>query len=357
MKRVLIIEEDGVVTDFYRERLEHAGLAVDAARDIDAAEPILRDRQPDLVLIDSVPIDPLEAIQRIKSNGRHALPVQLLTASPPDLVRKARDAGATVPEGQSGQHQILAQISNQLSIENESTADAREWLSPVIESAPDSVNAMRRALHALVKKPDDRACARDLFREIHLLGERVALVPLGPAGRFILALEMLVYDLCRGEEKSTPSVLRTISQSVDFVATMFSTGNVERFSAFEEPKILAVDDDPDARQMIIAALELVGLRAWPAENGKAALDILAREDFQLIFLDISMPEMSGLDACAEIRKLPAYTKTPVVFVTGMTTFENRAQSTLRGGNDFIAKPFSIRELGVKALALLLRQRI
>jgi len=58
-----------------------------------------------------------------------------------------------------------------------------------------------------------------------------------------------------------------------------------------------------------------------------------------------------------LRALPAYKQTPVVFVTSLTDFESRANSTMSGGNDFIAKPFLFMELAVKALIFVLRSRL
>jgi DNA-binding response OmpR family regulator len=59
--------------------------------------------------------------------------------------------------------------------------------------------------------------------------------------------------------------------------------------------------------------------------------------------------MSGFELCSKIRTMSMHQKTPIVFITGMATFQNRAQSSLSGGNDFIGKPFNIPELGLKAL--------
>jgi len=70
-----------------------------------------------------------------------------------------------------------------------------------------------------------------------------------------------------------------------------------------------------------------------------------------------MPNMSGFELCTKIRTLPQYAKTPVVFVTGLNDLESRANSTMSGGNDFIAKPFLFIELTVKALMHVLRSRI
>ena len=61
--------------------------------------------------------------------------------------------------------------------------------------------------------------------------------------------------------------------------------------------------------------------------------------------------MNGFELCTKLRTLPAYKKTPVVFVTSLNDFESRANSTMSGGNDFIAKPFLFIELAVKALVL------
>jgi DNA-binding response OmpR family regulator len=67
--------------------------------------------------------------------------------------------------------------------------------------------------------------------------------------------------------------------------------------------------------------------------------------------------MDGFDLCAHIREIPGYATTPIVFLTGMTTLENRVQSSLSGGNDFIGKPFNLHELTVKALTFILKAEL
>jgi twitching motility two-component system response regulator PilG len=83
---------------------------------------------------------------------------------------------------------------------------------------------------------------------------------------------------------------------------------------------------------------------------------LRENSFDLIFLDAEMPELNGFQLCTELRKLPTNKTTPVIFVTSLTKFEVRAQSSLAGGNDLIAKPFLMMELAVKALTYLLRPK-
>jgi DNA-binding response OmpR family regulator len=80
-----------------------------------------------------------------------------------------------------------------------------------------------------------------------------------------------------------------------------------------------------------------------------ALSVLGDNRFDLIFLDVNLPQGSGFDLCTQVRQLEDHRRTPVVFLTGMNNFKSRAQGSLSGGNDFIGKPFNLLELGVKAL--------
>jgi DNA-binding response OmpR family regulator len=72
---------------------------------------------------------------------------------------------------------------------------------------------------------------------------------------------------------------------------------------------------------------------------------------------VGLPEMSGFDLCTKARTLPLHEKTPIVFITGMSTFQNRVQSSLSGGNDFVGKPFNVAELGLKALIWVLKGQL
>jgi CheY-like chemotaxis protein len=70
-----------------------------------------------------------------------------------------------------------------------------------------------------------------------------------------------------------------------------------------------------------------------------------------------MQEMDGFELCRHIRDLPFHATTPIVFLTGLATPENRDQSAISGGTDFIAKPFNLHELSVKTLTLILKQQL
>ena len=110
-----------------------------------------------------------------------------------------------------------------------------------------------------------------------------------------------------------------------------------------------VDDEDGARKIIMAAMRLANLKSMAADTPSTGLSALGVQGFDLIFLDVGLPEMNGFELCTKIRALPMHEKTPIIFITGMATFQNRVQSSLSGGNDFVGKPFSIPELGLKAL--------
>ena len=88
-----------------------------------------------------------------------------------------------------------------------------------------------------------------------------------------------------------------------------------------------------------------------------ALAELSANKYDLIFLDVALPHMDGFELCQHIRGLQSHGRTPIVFLTGLTTMENRVQSSLSGGNDFVGKPFNLHELGVKAISLVLRSSL
>ncbi len=121
------------------------------------------------------------------------------------------------------------------------------------------------------------------------------------------------------------------------------------------PRILVVDDEIISRETICSALGQADLHAVSLDDSLAARHLLEQEQFDLIFLDVEMPGESGLDLCMNIREMPTNRATPVVFVTAHSDFGSRAQSTLSGGNDFIAKPFLLVELAVKALTWLFKE--
>jgi pSer/pThr/pTyr-binding forkhead associated (FHA) protein/CheY-like chemotaxis protein len=230
-------------------------------------------------------------------------------------------------------------------------------LSQIIEQAPEALNGMRRCLHAFIKNQSENTLLIDLHKDLHQLSEQTSKANLKAAHTMTFAIEGLIDDLMRMPGQINPSTLRTVSQSLDFLATLLEQDNLTKLKDPFLSNIFAVDDDSEARKIIRSAMETVNLKITCAEDPKTTLMVLNEQRFDLIFIDVGLPEMTGFDLCTQIRKLSDHKKTPIVFLTGAVTVQNRVQSSLSGGNDFIAKPFNIMELGVKALTWIFKGQL
>ncbi|HUC86516.1 MAG TPA: response regulator, partial [Candidatus Acidoferrales bacterium] len=148
----------------------------------------------------------------------------------------------------------------------------------------------------------------------------------------------------------------TIAAAVDFLGFLFEKGTLPGRQEMPVSKILVVDDEAISRRAIVYALEKAKLKSVNLDDPQQALQLLTESDFDLVFLDVDMPNMSGFELCAKLRAMPLHKKTPVVFVTSLNDFDSRTNSTMAGGNDFIGKPFLFIELTVKALIHVMRNR-
>jgi two-component system OmpR family response regulator len=116
-------------------------------------------------------------------------------------------------------------------------------------------------------------------------------------------------------------------------------------------RILAVDDDPHIREVIRVALRKAGMTVVEAREGKEALARVASEEPDLIILDIGMPELDGLEVCRQIRKS---SDVPILFLTARDDEIDRILGLEIGGDDYVTKPFSPRELVARVNVILRR---
>jgi two-component system catabolic regulation response regulator CreB len=118
-------------------------------------------------------------------------------------------------------------------------------------------------------------------------------------------------------------------------------------------KILIVEDEPAIMDNIQYALETEGFETVCFSSGLPVLPFLAKTDVDLIILDIGLPDVSGLELCKEIRKSLS---TPIVFLTARVKEVDRVVGLEIGGDDYVTKPFSPRELAARVKAVLRRTR-
>lgn len=119
-------------------------------------------------------------------------------------------------------------------------------------------------------------------------------------------------------------------------------------------KILIADDDLELLELIGFTLRQAGYLTVTADNGIEALRIFAREQPDLVILDINMPQLDGLEVC---RRLRAEASTPVMLLTVRTDEDTQVQGLDLGADDYLTKPFSPRTLRARVRALLRRAGI
>jgi two-component system, OmpR family, response regulator len=117
--------------------------------------------------------------------------------------------------------------------------------------------------------------------------------------------------------------------------------------------ILVVDDDPHIRDVVRFAFEKTGMTISIAQDGKDALRQFDGKIHDLVVLDIGMPEMDGLEVCRQIRKT---SDTPILFLSARDEEIDRILGLEIGGDDYVTKPFSPRELVARVNAILRRAR-
>lgn len=118
--------------------------------------------------------------------------------------------------------------------------------------------------------------------------------------------------------------------------------------------ILVVDDEPAMRQGLSDNLEFEGYEVTTAKDGPSALEAVKQTSFELVILDVMMPKMSGFDVCKRLRE--TNNQVPIILLTAKGEEMDRVLGLEFGADDYIAKPFSLRELLARIKAILRRSR-
>ena len=117
-------------------------------------------------------------------------------------------------------------------------------------------------------------------------------------------------------------------------------------------KVLIVDDEPGVRSALQRALALERHDVQLAQDGQQALDLLAESAVDAIVLDVAMPRVDGLEVCRRLRS--AGDRTPVLMLTARDAIDDRVDGLDAGADDYLVKPFALRELLARLRALLRR---
>ena len=390
MKKILIIEDDQIVANIYRNKLAVEGYTAEVASDGETGLKVMRTFKPQLILLDLMlpGISGVEVIKEIRSEQEFSkVPIIIFSNTyltnliqeawragankclsksncrPKDVIEIVRnaigDSGALPQKQPSAADITFASKAAKPAMENdeEFQADLRKAF---LENLPGILLSLRQVLQALVKADNEMAKLKhvyELYRQIHALNGNAGIAGLSHIAHMSAAFEALLKEIYEKPKNINASSIRTVASAVDFLAFLFEKGTSPDRQEFPASKILVVDDEAISRRAIIYALEKAKLKSVNVEDSGEALRLLGENEFDLVFLDVDMPNMNGFELCAKLRAMPVHKKTPVVFVTSLNDFDSRTNSTMAGGNDFIGKPFLFIELTVKALIHVMRNRL
>jgi CheY-like chemotaxis protein len=297
--------------------------------------------------------------------GKPPLPVIVLPNARAVYAETALDVGAiAMKRGTNPLTDVLTALQTALRMEKGSLLSRglsmrteEAWLKMCLDGAPPLLAALRRGLHEISREGGAAAAAREFYQRAHGFAEQLSVLGEKALHCLVGQIEALAYDLSTFPEQINASVLRTLGQALDFLDTLLPEAVRTNLKDPSAAEVLVVDDEEGAQKIIMAAMRMANLKSVAATTPTAGLAALGVDDFNLIFLDIGLPEMTGFELCSKIRALPKHEKTPIVFITGMATFQNRVQSSLSGGNDFVGKPFNVSELGLKALIWVFKSQL
>jgi len=386
MKKILIIEDELIVANVYRNRLVVEGYAAEIALDGETGLKLLNTFKPDAIVLDLIlpKMTGIEVINKIRSDPDFSkVPIVVLSNTYlTNLIQDAWKAGATKCVSKINcSPQDLVELMRRTIGSGEAIAHARrktegataaaapktarqtdaefqaEFRETFIASLPATLAVLRASLQSLIKSDSEQVrleYIQELYCRIHAVNSNAGISGLVLIAHLAASLEALLKELCEKPKHISASILHTVAAAVDFLDFLFKHGTRLEEQELPRASILVVDDEALACRTITYALKKAQLQSVSVEDPNAAFKLLSENKFDLVFLDVDMPGMTGYELCTRLRNLPMHKKTPVVFVTRLDDFNNRTKSMVAGGNDFIAKPFLFIELTVKALIHVLR---
>lgn len=122
-----------------------------------------------------------------------------------------------------------------------------------------------------------------------------------------------------------------------------------------KPKILIVEDEPDIRELLHFNLEKAGYQTFQAEDGDQAILLAKKNSPDLILLDLLLPGLNGLEVCRQLKRNPDLQHIPIIMVTAKGDEMDRVVGLELGADDYVVKPFSIREIVLRIQKLLDRR--
>jgi len=382
MNKILVVDDDALILHLYRQKFSDSGFEVETASDGVSAIRFLHSQRPNLVLLDLMMprLSGVEVLKFIRSDAvLRDTPVVILTncfmgdmvetatamgvqgalykteCKPAELVALVREILGSPKPAERMVTGVTARVV--LSKKTDAAPTAEPEFS---ESAPDALSELRVVCQSFIRTTEPGARTQqlaELYRKARQVTAIAGFADHPMLSLFAGAFEALLFELSAKPAAVNPSVIRTVVSGVDFIGELFDRVRENLADVPLSARMLAVDDDPLSNRIVVEAMRRVYLECVSYEDPGQAMRALQSSPFDLVLLDIEMPGLNGFDFCKQLRKLPGYTKAPVIYVTSHADFGHRAKGILSGGDDLIAKPVFPMELAVKSIMLLLRSRL
>ncbi len=411
MRRILLVHDDPLVLRIYGDGLRLRGFEVDRAEDGLAAATSLQKAKPDAIVLDLMMprFSGLDLLKYVRSQPDLAkVPVVVLSNAymanrageaaaagadkalikvdcTPAIMAEtlnrllngedtsgggtqlarapaAEPSGAPAPSPRAAPSPSPTGAGTRQLLPPESQAETRDMAKVrenFLERGPATLSALRSLFHAFHTVRNDagrRLLLGTVYTKVHFLTVAARVAECYRLTQMASVLEALLLELISCPSWISPSVVRTIAMAVDFLGVLFEHDREGAPGSPPEDQTpaLVLDDDAVCRNVIITALRNAHFKPEGASDPVSALPWLSNKRYGLIILDIEMPGMDGLEFCRRARQLPGYQRTPVIYVTAHSEFEDRVKGALSGGQDLIAKPIFPLELAVKAVTQTLK---
>lgn len=380
--KVLIVEDDAVIAELYRRKLEREGYDVSIARDGLEALTQLPLVKPDLVLLDLMMpkfngVDVLKFI-RADKHLKATKVVVFTNAYMTNLAMEASKAGpdrsllksSTTPArllsvireliqeaGQSGPGAQKANRPPSTTTDQPDDLAAREFLEK--GAAPlTAINDLFESFAKSVENPAQPSHLAAFQRQVNSLAASAATAGFPQISNLSNAVDLLLLQLQQRPQNITPTTVPTIQAAVQLLRDLFDLSR----SAGKEPpaapfRLLLVDEDSVCTHALSQAFARTNIKSATSNNPFQAFELVKSNPFDLILLDYFMPGMDGIEFYSRLQRLPDYVRTPVIFITSATDFHQRGQHILQEGDEVIIKPFIPLEVALKVLTVLLNNRL
>ncbi len=219
--------------------------------------------------------------------------------------------------------------------------------APDAELLPAQVRSLREVIAQLATAPAEAALlgrAGDVMTQVH---RNAAALDRHAVRRIARHLHDLIGDLGRSGQPPQAATIRTVRHASEFLARLLEPRLFDAGRNLPPGQILAIDDDADLLATVTTALTAAGLDVTGCASAEDAIIAVEAQRFDAIIADVRLPGMDGTAFCSHARDLPAYRRTPILFLTVADTLDKRAETSLSGGSEFIAKPFNLFELALK----------